>query len=164
MQTHPQPGVGLTLVPAIPEICPPGEGVLTCLCVTQAVSGVLSTAVQKSGLSPTANREVFSCTGSEILTVIVRGPRESPWQRAHEGHEPDDLMLRSGVACHGDRTARKLMPAPLTTLFLGLAFAILRRDCWMHLDSTGSGDGAHLPVCLAEVFSCFYDALFCNAG
>jgi hypothetical protein len=52
------------------------------------------------------------------------------------------------------------VPAPLAILVLGLAFAILRRACWMHLDSTGWGDGAHLPVCLAEVFGCFYDALF----
>jgi hypothetical protein len=54
--------------------------------------------VQRSSLSRTVNREVFSCTISEILTVIVR---ESPWEQAREGHEPDDLLLRSSVACRG---------------------------------------------------------------
>jgi hypothetical protein len=48
---------------------------------------------------------------------------------------------------------------PLMILVLGLAFAVLRRAWWMHLDSTGWGDGAHVPVCLAEVFGCSYDAL-----
>jgi hypothetical protein len=32
--------------------------------------------------------EVFWSAVSEILTVVVRGPRESPGERARDGHKP----------------------------------------------------------------------------
>jgi hypothetical protein len=70
---------------AIPEICPPGEGMswfrrrrshgdVTLAEITPIrASTSMSTAVQRCGPSRGVSWEVFSCTVSVFLSVIVRG-------------------------------------------------------------------------------------------
>jgi hypothetical protein len=44
-------------------------------------------------------RNVLSAIG-EILTVVVRGPRESPGERAREGHEARSLDVLGVSSCY----------------------------------------------------------------
>jgi len=66
----------LALVSAIPEACPPGEGIVRwaalCLLMRRSVKGTgyQSTAVQRSGLSRGVSWEAYPYTVSELVSVI----------------------------------------------------------------------------------------------